>query len=140
MTLDPMTPDSDHHNPRVIQRHRRADATRRKALSPLRIITMVLALPLTTAAIAFGVYMRTSDFERTEALMHLIALAGCDAAHAVGLGKMHKGQPGYHARNDPDGNGVACESGGTAKPSFNAPRQSENTGSRMVGGAKFVRP
>ncbi len=140
MTLDPMTPENDPPNPRIIQRHRRADATRRKALSPLRIITMVLALPLTTAAIAFGVYMRTSDFERTEALMHLIALAGCDAAHAVGLGQMRKGQPGYHTRNDPDGNGVACESNGMAKPSFNAPRQSENTGSRMVGGAKFVRP
>ncbi len=67
-------------DPRLARRQRKADALRRHALSPLRILLMVLALPLTTGMIALGVYLRTSDLERTEAVMHLVALAGCDAA------------------------------------------------------------
>lgn len=136
-------PDLD---PRLARRHQKADALRRHALSPWRILLMVLALPLTTGMIALGVYLRTSDLERTEAIMHLVALAGCDAARTVGLGPMRKGQLGYHKRNDPDGNGVACESRPQAKRRAIAPTQSaapaSNTASkqRTVGNAKFVRP
>ncbi len=99
-TPDPKPPPS--------RRHRRAEATRRHALSPLRILVMVLLLPLTTVLIATGVFLRLSGFEREEAVIHLIALAGCDATQSLGVGPFYEGQAGYHKRNDPDGDGVAC--------------------------------
>ena len=101
MTLpDPVSGEPDLQPTR---RQRRADALRRKALSPFRIIVMVLALPLTTGIIAVNIYLRTSDFDRNGAVMHLIALAGCDAMHTLGFGPFRKGYPGYHKRYDPDG-------------------------------------
>ncbi|NVO56451.1 excalibur calcium-binding domain-containing protein [Rhodobacteraceae bacterium B1Z28] len=127
-------------NPRLSKRQRRADALRRRALSPLRILIMVLALPLTTGLIAASVFLRISDYDRNEAVIHLIALAGCDAVQAIGVGPFRKGQPGYHKRNDPDGDGVAC---GTAKPTFTrqaVPQGSTTPSARSVGSAKFVRP
>ncbi|WP_241481044.1 excalibur calcium-binding domain-containing protein [Ruegeria sp. ANG-S4] len=126
---------------RSIRRHRRADEQRRRALSPVRILIMVLALPLTTGIIALGTYFRATDRERPEAVLHLVALAGCDATRAMGFGAFHEGDAGYHKRNDPDGNGIACETAApvmkaspTVLPSTEAPKQ------RMVGNAKFVRP
>ncbi|UWR07608.1 MULTISPECIES: excalibur calcium-binding domain-containing protein [Ruegeria] len=133
-------------DPRLARRQRKADALRRHALSPLRILLMVLALPLTTGMIALGVYLRTSDLERTEAVMHLVALAGCDAARSVGLGPMREGQLGYHKRNDPDGDGIACESSVRAATRSAVPvqapasTQSAAPKPRAVGNAKFVRP
>ena len=130
--------------PRSRQRHRRAEALRRKALSPVRILTMILALPITIACISFGVYMRTSPYEPDEALLHIVALAGCDAARAVGVAPSYRGMVGYHTRNDPDGDGVACDeprpvaAGTPAASAAKAPvRQVKE---RTVGGAKFVRP
>lgn len=133
---------------RVLRRQRRADATRRRALSPWRILFMVLTLPVTVAGIALGIYLRTSEYDRTGAMMHLWALAGCEAARSVGLGPMRKGQLGYHERNDPDGNGIACETGATDR--FNAPApvqsvaprpdRSNSQTQRKIGAAKFVRP
>lgn len=101
---------------------------------------MVLMLPVTTIGIAVGVYLRTSEFEREGATIHLIALAGCSAVGSFVRGPFYEGQPGYHLRNDPDGDGVAC---GPAVPSpvqNAAPNQAEAPSSRTVGNAKFLRP
>ncbi len=143
MTVSPDGPDL---SPRSIRRRRKAEALRRHALSPIRILLMVLLLPVTTGVIALGVYVRISDYERTEAVMHLVALAGCDAARSVGLGPMREGELGYHKRNDPDGDGIACEAGAVRRtqgpapvqfaPSDPMPAQTQ----RRVGSAKFVRP
>ena len=135
---------------RTLARHRRADALRKRALSPIRITFMVLMLPATTAAIAISVYLRTSEFESHDALLHLIAMSGCKFAEALVPGPYLDGQPGYHARNDVDGNGVACEA---TVPRLGAPSQSAEAGpsnetSQEVGGsqprklgtAKFLRP
>ncbi len=131
------TPDL---KPRSSRRHRRAEATRRQALSPVRILVMVLLLPLTTVLIATGVFLRLSEFERDEAVIHLIALAGCDATQSLGVGPFYEGQAGYHKRNDPDGDGVACGSASapqsTAPPVHNSPEPQQ----RSLGTAKFVRP
>ncbi len=138
-----MTPDNSHDgviNPRSIRRHRRADEQRRRALSPVRILVMVLALPLTTGLIAVGTYMRVTDKERPDAVLHLVALAGCDAARAIGFDTFHKGQAGYHARNDPDGDGIACESTVSGTPSQQAQPRAQAPNQRTVGNAKFVRP
>ncbi len=126
--------------PRSSKRHRRAEATRRQALSPVRILVMVLLLPLTTVVIATGVFLRLSEFERDEAVIHLIALAGCDATQSLGVGPFYEGQAGYHKRNDPDGDGVAC--GAASVPRASAPQahNSPEPQQRSLGTAKFVRP
>lgn len=123
----------------LTRRQRRADALRRRALSPFRIILMVLALPLTTGIIAVNIYLRTSEFDRNGAVMHLIALAGCDATNALGLGPFRKGYPGYHKRYDPDGDGVSC---GTLQLQRvqDTPQASSTSAARAVGNAKFIKP
>ncbi|MES2338767.1 MAG: excalibur calcium-binding domain-containing protein [Pseudomonadota bacterium] len=35
--------------------------------------------------------------------------SGCDAARAAGAAPLHRGQPGYRAGMDGDGDGIACE-------------------------------
>jgi hypothetical protein len=42
------------------------------------------------------------------ALKH-VAAASCDAANYVGLAPATRGQPGYWAHNDADGDGVSCD-------------------------------
>ena len=42
-------------------------------------------------------------------LRHLVASLHCRAAGPVGLDQAQSGQPGYHPRLDPDGNGIACD-------------------------------
>ncbi|KIC37646.1 hypothetical protein RA27_21070 [Ruegeria sp. ANG-R] len=121
---------------------------RRQAISPARILLMVLALPLTTAMITIGVYLRVSDYERHEAVVHLVALAGCDVVQRLVPGPFLEGRPGYHKRNDPDGDGVAC--GSASRQPFrdtvasgqtrSAPRQVEAPRQRTVGTAKFLKP
>lgn len=136
-------PDTD----RVARRHRRADRTRKKALSPLRILSLLAALPLITFGVAVSVYLRTSPFSPPEALQHLVALGGCDAARTAGVAPARFGEPGYHPRHDPDGNGIACEGVGRARPLFAEPLTNTepqparaDPARQMQGGAKFVRP
>lgn len=140
MLFKKSTQDTPDLNPRSSRRHQRAEATRRQALSPIRILTMVLLLPLTTVLIAVSVFIRLSEYNRDEAVIHLIALVGCDATQAMGIGPFREGQPGYHTRNDPDGDGVAC---GFAEAPVSQSAQPENRPEpqqRSVGNAKFVRP
>jgi hypothetical protein len=127
-------------NPKISRRQKRADALRKRALSPVRILLMVLMLPLTVLSIVVAVFLRTSGYEREEALIHLIALAGCEAVENVVPGPFLAGGPGYHLRNDPDGDGVACDTV-TPNPVPGAvPQQTDTRPSRTVGTAKFVRP
>ncbi len=123
---------------RQARRHRRADATRRQALSPARILLSVLLVPVVAGGLTVSLFIRTSPFEREDALRHLIAMAGCSAAAKVGVAGAARGEPGYHSRNDTDRDGVACnvtEPGfktvDAAAPGMSAPRSS---------GAKFIRP
>lgn len=125
---------------RSLRRHRRADEQRRRALSPLRILLMVLALPLTTGIIAVGTYLRATDKDRPDAVLHLVALAGCDAAKAIGFDTFREGEAGYHPRNDPDGNGIACERTAPTASVQQAPQPAEQPPTRQVGNAKFLRP
>lgn len=125
---------------KVSRRQRRAEALRKRALSPIRIMLMVLMLPVTTIGIAVGVYLRTSEFEHDEALLHLIALAGCNAVENIVPGPFVAGGPGYHKRNDPDGDGVACDTRSVVFEPSAPPQHTEAPEARRVGTAKFVRP
>ena len=96
------------------------------------VILKLAAIPAIALGTGLSVYIRTSPYPPTEALLHLVARGGCPAAAAVGLAPARKGALGYHARNDADGDGVACEwspGPGEAMP---------GSGQR-VGGAKFIR-
>lgn len=129
------------------KRQRRAMRTRERALSPVRILLNLMMVPVVSGVMTASIFMQTSPFGDTDALRHLIALAGCDAAMKVHVAPAVVGQPGYHKRNDPDGDGVACDEGLTiasiAPPLPHeppAPETSPMIEQRYVGGAKFVKP
>lgn len=115
-------------------RLRRAERTRARALSPRRILGLLISLPVIAASTAMALYLRTSDLEPELALRHLVAGVSCDMAFRVGLAPSRAGDPGYHPRTDPDQNGIACEA---PAPASDTPGDGA---SRIVGGAKFVRP
>lgn len=130
---------------RAARRIARAEETRRKALSPARILLRIAGIPLLTCAIAVSVYLRTSDYPREDAMRHLWALGGCDMALSVGLAPAYQEGLGYHARNDPDGDGIACDHLqssvtvlGPSEPAQTAPVTPP--GRMSEGGAKFLRP
>ena len=127
-------------DPGTSGRIKRAEALRKRALSPVRILIMILMLPVTTLGIAVGVYLRTSEFEREEAVIHLIAMAGCKSVESIVPGPFFAGEPGYHARNDPDGDGVACGTVSLPPAQETPPQQAETPSRRAVGNSKFVRP
>ncbi|MCV2887918.1 excalibur calcium-binding domain-containing protein [Ruegeria aquimaris] len=119
------------------RRQKRAVRTRARALSPLRIVMLLASIPVLTATTALGVFIRTSPYEPELALRHLAALAGCEVAHRVGLAPSHVGGPGYHARNDADLDGIACD----ALPDLAAMIPARDAPPRQQPGtAKFVRP
>lgn len=130
---------------KLSRRERRAIVTRAKALSPLRILLQVLLVPVVTVALTVSIYIRTSPYERTDALRHLAALAGCDTARSMGLAPAYEGQLGYHARNDKDGDGVACGEAvivSSVLPEIPAMSAGavDDPGTHRVSGAKFVKP
>ncbi len=135
------------HDSRAHRRAQRAEATRRKALSPVRILLALLLMPFAASALTVSIFIRTSDFPANDALRHLVALAGCPAAGAVGVAPARQGEPGYHQRYDLDGDGVSCGSAlagapvaaGASIPS-DAPVGPGHGRVRIEGGAKFVRP
>lgn len=124
--------------PKPSRRIARADRTRAHALSPIRILLRVVFLPVAVLGITASVYIRTSPFSQEDALRHLIAMAGCQTATQIDVAGARLGEPGYHARHDPDGDGIAC-----AAPLSD--RVSSEQSARPVrastdNGAKFLRP
>jgi hypothetical protein len=99
-------------------------------------ILKLMAIPVVAMATGVSVYIRTSPHPPTKALAHLVARAGCPAAAAIGLAGARVGELGYHERNDPDGDGIACAPP-SGPASVETPSQVAVT---RAGGAKFVRP
>ncbi len=137
---DAMDNDGSLNSLRETRGHRRrsmrAERELAKTFNPVNLLIRIIFLPLTVGAIAFGVYLRTSPYSPAEAALHLVPLAGCEAAKKVGLAPAERGGLGYHPKNDPDGDGVACETGIlnlTAPSNRSVPDRSST-------GAKFVRP
>ena len=137
-----------HQDTTPSKRQLRAARTRAEALSPVRILVSFLTLPLLALSVALSIYVRTSIYDPPDAIAHLVARGGCDAALSIGLAPSYRGGLGYHARNDVDGNGVACDSTDilpvevVENPIISKPVAIQNTSARirMTGGAKFVRP
>ncbi|SDC46234.1 Excalibur calcium-binding domain-containing protein [Ruegeria marina] len=97
---------------------------------------LLASIPVLACITAVGIYIRTSPFEPELSLRHLAALAGCDAAQAMGLAPARSGEPGYHARNDADLDGIACAAAPEVAPA-DAPRNSPDQ--EPPGGAGFAR-
>jgi hypothetical protein len=142
-------------NATLSKRERRAARTRARALSPVRIILSLMSVPVVATGLTVSIYIRTSPYEPPDALRHLIAMSGCDAAAKVGVAPALRGQLGYHPRNDDDGDGVACGSiWSDARPEVagdfeTVPELAQlpdgtvaaaTPAVRSVGGAKFLRP
>lgn len=115
------------------KRERRAEATLRWGYSPVRFLMLILSIPVMTLAITVSAAVRMSPYPPEDAIRHLAALAGCETAAAVGLAPATRGGIGYHQRNDPDGDGVACPLEVVAAAQGEAPE-------RRSFGAKFLRP
>lgn len=127
------------------RREIRAARTRARALSPARILMSLLSLPIVAGGVGVSLYVRTSPYEAPDALAHLVARTGCDAARSIGLAPAFRGELGYHAKNDSDGDGVACERVGfdarqVQDVAISPPTPQPGSSMRIVGGAKFVKP
>ncbi len=118
----------------------RADRTRRKALSPVRLIFRIVMLPVVIAAMTTSIYIRTSPMEPEDALRHLFAVAGCREAASVGLAPAYRGEIGYHERNDGDNDGIACERYGSGSVAAMSEETRVAEKIRWAAGAKFIRP
>ena len=130
---------------RAEKRARRADRTKAQALSPVRILVQVLMIPLVIISITLSIYIQTSPYERVEALRHLLALSGCNTAMSIGLAPAFRGEIGYHTRNDPDGDGIACHDPGPIAGTLPASNPAGSNGTSAepvqgISGAKFLRP
>lgn len=53
--------------------------------------------------------LRLSDADEGRAPPFAVSLATCDDARAAGVAPLRRGDPGYRADLDPDGDGTACE-------------------------------
>lgn len=131
------------HDIPLDKRTLRADRTRAIALSPARILLRLAMVPVTTVALTVSIFVATSPYEQEDSLRHLIAMAGCDAAGRLGMANIAVGAPGYHASNDTDGNGIACED---PVATFTAAPPPEQTPGQIAAealntlGAKFLKP
>ena len=125
------------------KRQIRAMRTHERALSTLRILLNLMMVPVVTVVMTASIFMQTSPFGDTDALRHLIAMAGCGAAMKVQVAPAALGQPGYHKRNDPDGDGIACDEGldlAYVAPAMPQGPEAPTVELRIIGGAKFVKP
>ncbi|MFN3147970.1 MAG: excalibur calcium-binding domain-containing protein [Paracoccaceae bacterium] len=100
-----------------------------RAYAPMRLLLKVVMTPVMAVAVATSIFISAGPYEREAALGHIVAIAGCEAADAVGLAPSRKGQPGYHRPLDPDGDGRSCQSDDIATAAGVLP----------AGGAKFLR-
>ena len=131
-------------NKPLTRREIRAARTRAKAISPARILVQILLVPVVTCALTVTIYIRTSPYEPPDALRHLLAMGGCEVVTKLNLAPTFRGELGYHARNDPDQDGVACGNN-LAEVSPNQtievpPTDDASSQPLGISGAKFLRP
>ncbi len=72
-------------------------------------LSLLAAGGLAALGATAGYTMYQSPWPLETDLRHHAATLHCDLAEKVGLAPAHAGEPGYHQRNDRDGNGVSCE-------------------------------
>lgn len=120
---------------------RRARRSVREALSPFRILWRIAMVPVVTLSLTIGIFARYGPYEQEDALKHLYAMKGCDAAAEVGLSGAFAGELGYHSKNDPDGDGIACPVDNPLNTRASAtPVEAAESTPRVSTGAKFIRP
>jgi hypothetical protein len=78
----------------------------RGRLVRVRPLIIVLAA---LAAVLVALTYRQIELRAAPAKGGADSFADCEAARAAGVAPLLRGLPGYSARLDPDGDGVACE-------------------------------
>ena len=53
--------------------------------------------------------LTSSPFPPVDTARHWLSVTGCPVARQIGTAPAKAGEPGYHARLDTNGNGIACE-------------------------------
>ncbi len=76
---------------------------------PFRASTILAAAAALLAASFLAIEI-FSPWPPILTVRHLMAAPSCERAAKVGLAPALRGQPGYWARHDRDGDGIACES------------------------------
>ncbi|MDJ0824834.1 MAG: excalibur calcium-binding domain-containing protein [Rhodobacter sp.] len=130
------------HPTRREKRAKRAERAMIRAYSLPRILSRLMLIPIAAVGLTITIFIRTSEFGPEDGLKHLLSMTGCPVTEAMGLAPAFAGEPGYHKRNDWDGDGVACgtapaASGGARRVAAPEPGALDP---RMGGGAKFVTP
>ncbi|MCG6122359.1 MAG: excalibur calcium-binding domain-containing protein [Microvirga sp.] len=79
----------------------------------LRCLKRILTRPAVVIGFVVGAagagVFALSPWPASVTLKHVVAMAGCSTAGAVGLGRSRPGEPGYWFWLDRDRDGVACE-------------------------------
>lgn len=127
-------------DPRRARRIERARQRLRWAYSPIRILMLLGMAPVVAGAMTLSVYVATSPFDPQDALGHMVAMGGCEAAAVVGLAPARSGDPGYHAKLDTDGDGMSCRPADLEMAGADAAMPGAGETARQAGGAKFLRP
>ena len=81
-----------------------------------------------------GAFAYQSPWDTETDLRHLAATLHCDLAQKLDLAPALRDMPGYHSRNDRDGNGISCEVYGQALQSAALPlnRAEKLSGAMLV--------
>lgn len=101
--------DPDENARRLRERFARVPigAPRHRAAPRTRWLHWLGAAGLVAAACAAT--LSASPWPAMDTLKHIGAFPNCTAARAFGVDRARVGQPGYYARHDADGDGIACE-------------------------------
>lgn len=88
----------------INQRHERRKLIRRIFLQHKLYIYVFLI-----SALGSFIIMMSSPWPATVTVRHIGSFPSCSYARFFHLAPAEKGEPGYYARHDADGDGVACE-------------------------------
>jgi hypothetical protein len=69
----------------------------------------LLVIPVLAVAGLVGLKFASSPWPVSTTFRHMLAFRNCDAVRSVGLAPAYRGEPGYYAHHDRDGDGWACE-------------------------------
>ena len=69
----------------------------------------LLVIPVVAVLGLVGLKFASSPWPVSMTFKHMLAVRNCAAVRSVGLAPAYRGEPGYYAHHDSDGDGWACE-------------------------------
>jgi hypothetical protein len=74
-----------------------------------RMLGILAAASIVIASASLILAKLLSPWPVMTTMQHLAAFPGCSVARAIGAAPAYRGQPGYWAWQDPDGDGLTCQ-------------------------------